>query len=176
MASIAPAHDKQEIPPWTQRFILRHFLLLSSVCYSHLVCATCIMRHLSDFITLITFLRSRLVMDYTTSYFPLIMLGYHLDSNHSYGPLSDTVSRCLIFPAFEVTRSLWTNHRRCYISLWCPWESSHVYFANKNWLLPVPTYRSTWVVLWLLFFRSAPSMFPNKWSTHRGPFPGVPSR
>ncbi len=25
------------------------------------------------------------------------------------------------------------------------------------------------------FFRSAPSTFPNKRSTHRGPFPGVPS-
>ncbi len=57
------------------------------------------------------------------------------------------VSRCLTFPAFGVT-----------------------------WLLPVPTYGSTWVVLWLLFFRSAPSTFPSKQSTHRGPFPGVPSR
>ena len=36
-------------------------------------------------------LRSRLVMDYTTSYFPLIMLGYPLDSKRSYGPLSDTL-------------------------------------------------------------------------------------
>ncbi len=35
---------------------------------------------------------------------------------------------------------------------------------------------STWVVLWLLFFRSAPSTFPNKRSAHRGPFPEVPSR
>ncbi len=26
--------------------------------------------------------------------------------------------------------------------------------ANKDWLLPVPTYRSTWVVLWLLFFNA----------------------
>ena len=29
------------------------------------------------------------------------------------------------------------------------------------------TYGSTWVVLWLLFFRSAPSTFPNKRSTLR---------
>ncbi len=35
-------------------------------------------------------------------------------------------------------------------------------------LIPVPTYGSTWVVLWLLFFRSAPSTFPNKRSTHWG--------
>ena len=36
-------------------------------------------------------LRSGLVMDYTTSYFPLIVLGYPLDSKRSYGPLSDTL-------------------------------------------------------------------------------------
>ena len=47
---------------------------------------------------------------------------------------------------------------------------------RKHWLLPVPTYESTWVVLWLLFFRSAPSTFPNKRSTLKGPFQGVPSR
>ena len=39
-------------------------------------------------------LRSRLVMDYTTSYFPLIVLEYPLDSKRSYGsfgPLLDTL-------------------------------------------------------------------------------------
>ncbi len=36
-------------------------------------------------------LRSGLVMDYTTSYFPFIVLGYPLDSKLSYGPLSDTL-------------------------------------------------------------------------------------
>ncbi len=35
--------------------------------------------------------RSGLVMGSTTSYFPLIVLGYHLDPNRSYGPLSDTL-------------------------------------------------------------------------------------
>ncbi len=35
-------------------------------------------------------LRSRLVMEYTTSYFPLIVLGYRLDSKRSYGPQPDT--------------------------------------------------------------------------------------
>ncbi len=34
----------------------------------------------------------------------------------------------------------------------------------------------TWVVLWLLFCRSAPSTFPATWSTFKGPFRGVPSR
>ncbi len=34
---------------------------------------------------------SRLVMNYTTSYFPLIVLGYPLDSKRSYGPLPDTL-------------------------------------------------------------------------------------
>ncbi len=37
--------------------------------------------------------------------------------------------------------------------------------ANQDWYLPVPTYGSTWVVLWLLFCRSAPSTFPATWST-----------
>ncbi len=36
-------------------------------------------------------LRSRLVMDCTTSHFPLIVLGYPLDSKRSYGPLSDNL-------------------------------------------------------------------------------------
>ncbi len=48
--------------------------------------------------------------------------------------------------------------------------------ANQDWYLPVPTYGSTWVVLWLLFCRSAPSTFPVTWSTLKGPaFRGVPS-
>ncbi len=54
------------------------------------------------------------------------------------------VSRCLYFPATVITWSIWTNHRS--------------------------TYRSTWVVLWLLFCRSAPSTYPNKRSTLQGPF------
>ncbi len=36
--------------------------------------------------------------------------------------------------------------------------------------------RCLWVVLWLLFFRSAPSTFPATWSTFKGQFRGVPSR
>ncbi len=36
-------------------------------------------------------LRSGLVMGYTTSYLPLIVLGYRLDPNRSYGPLSETL-------------------------------------------------------------------------------------
>ncbi len=40
---------------------------------------------------------------------------------------------------------------------------------------PVPTYGSTWVVLWPFVFRSAPSTFPHRQSTFRGLFPGVPS-
>ncbi len=40
---------------------------------------------------------------------------------------------------------------------------------------PYPTYGSTWVVLWLLFCRSAPSTFPVTRSTFKGPFRGVPS-
>ncbi len=44
-------------------------------------------------------LRSGLVMGYTASYFPLIVLGYHLDSNRSYGPLPDTLCPgACIFP------------------------------------------------------------------------------
>ncbi len=48
--------------------------------------------------------------------------------------------------------------------------------VNQDWYLSVPTYGSTWVVLWLLFCRSAPSTFPNKRSTLQGLFRGVPSR
>ncbi len=42
-------------------------------------------------------------------------------------------------------------------------------FANQYWYLS----GSTWVVLWLLFCRSSPSMFPVIWSTLKGPFRGV---
>ncbi len=74
-----------------------------------------------------------------------------------------TVSMCLIFPALpEVAKVTWarlTNHRQC--------KS----IVNP----PDPTYGSTWVVLWLFVFRSAPSTFPNRQSTFRGPFPEVPS-
>ncbi len=78
-------------------------------------------------------LRSRLVMDYTTSYFPLSLLECPLDSKLD----STFCPGALVFP---------------------------------------PTYGSTWVVLWLLSFRSPPSTFPNKRSTLKGPFRGVPSR
>ncbi len=40
----------------------------------------------------------------------------------------------------------------------------------------IPLDPSRWVVLWLLFCRSAPSTFPATWSTFKGPFRGVPSR
>ncbi len=44
-------------------------------------------------------LRSGLVMNYTTSYFPLIVLGYPLDSKRSNGPLPDTLCPgACIFP------------------------------------------------------------------------------
>ncbi len=61
-----------------------------------------------------------------------------------------TVSKCLIFNGPKV--------------MWSGLAPSSSYLRT-----------STWVVLWLLFFRSAFSTFPHKRSTHRGPFPGVPS-
>ncbi len=48
-----------------------------------------------------------------------------------------------------------------------PPGSGQSHISQYNWLPPVPTYGSTWVVLWLLFFRSAPSTFPTKRSTHK---------
>ncbi len=51
-----------------------------------------------------------------------------------------------------------------------PCLPSHVFnaaWSSKDAVVPVRTYGSTWVVLWLLFFRSAPSTFPNKQSTHQ---------
>ncbi len=102
-----------------------------------------------------------ILSDFTTSYFPLIVLGYPLDFKRSYGPLPDTLcpGACFFPPLgsrgqFGLMKST----------------------ADKDWLLPVPTYGSTWVVLWLLFFRSAPSTFPNKQCTIQGLFRGVPSR
>ncbi len=53
-------------------------------------------------------------------------------------------------------------------------ESDLITLASS--IPPVPTYASIWVVFWLLFFRSAPSTFPDTWSTFKGPFRGVPSR
>ncbi len=49
--------------------------------------------------------------------------------------------------------------------------------ANTRSLSPVPAFGSILVVLWLLFFRSAPSTFPS-WAGYpsRSLFPGVPSR
>ncbi len=35
-------------------------------------------------------------------------------------------------------------------------------YANTRSIPPVPTFGSIWVVLWLLFFRSAPSTFPQE--------------
>ncbi len=68
---------------------------------------------------------------------------------------------CVQVPVFS-------RHRGHMVSL----DQSQALFtkstANKDWYLPVPTYGSTWVVLWLLFFRSAPSTLPNKWSTLQG--------
>ncbi len=71
-----------------------------------------------------------------------------------------TVSRCLTFPALmEVT-----------------WSRGQVLANNTRSFPPVPVFGSIWVVLWLLFFRSAPSTFQQwrgylSWSL----FLGVPS-
>ncbi len=68
-------------------------------------------------------LRSGLVMDYTTSYLPLIVMRYPLDSKRSYGPLSD-----------------FSRHWGHVVSLD---QSLIKSTANKDWLLQVPTYGST---------------------------------
>ncbi len=99
-------------------------------------------------------------MDYTISHFTLIALGYHQDLNRSSCP-SQTL-RCPGACDFP------------------PWGHVVIFgsfklFANHDWYLPVPSYGSTWVVLWLLFCRYDPSMFPGTWSTLKGPFQGVPS-
>ncbi len=46
---------------------------------------------------------------------------------------------------------------------------------NTRNIPPVPAFGSIWVVLWLLFFRSAPSTFPQKTGHLLEPFLGVPS-
>ncbi len=78
-----------------------------------------------------------------------------------------------------ITWSFWTN-QSCALreplantgTISCQFRRIH---ANQYWYLPYPAYGYTWVVLWLLFFRSAPSTFPATWSTFKGPFRGVPS-
>ncbi len=95
-----------------------------------------------------TWFAVRLVMDYTISH----------------GQFWDT----LRIPHDQVSPS--QTHR-------CPGacgsrQSDHVIIFD----LPYPAYGYTWAVLWLLFFRSAPSTFPATWSTFKGPFRRVPSR
>ena len=73
-----------------------------------------------------------------------------------------------VVPAKVITWSFLTNHKAR--SVWA------LVYRGNHFCLPYPTYGYTWVVLWLLFFRSAPSTFPDTWSTFKGPFRGVPSR
>ncbi len=75
-----------------------------------------------------------------------IGFGWHIIvvSTVNLGLLSVTASRCLTFPALqEVT-----------------WSHGQV-LANTHSFPPVPAFGSIWVVLWLLFFRSTPSTFPQ---------------
>ncbi len=72
---------------------------------------------------------------------------------------------------FQPIKSALARHSGVQVPVIFPPWGSRGHFG-----LPVPTYGSTWVVLWLLFCRSAPSTFPVTWSTLKGPFPGVPSR
>ncbi len=59
-------------------------------------------------------------------------------------------------------------------------KGTHIIFygqqANTRSFPPVPAFGLIWVVLWLSFFRSAPSTFPS-WACYpsRSLFPGVPS-
>ncbi len=81
------------------------------------------------------------------------------------GPLSDTlqVGACL-FPPFQISKllsSMMTLHSL--ISKYYQWsKSTNHYMLNTRSIPPVPTFGSIWVVLWLLFFRSASSTFPQK--------------
>ncbi len=80
-------------------------------------------------------------------------------------------------------RDLWWTiplhifHWSCWDTPWIP--NNQVYpsqtLSVQVPVIPVPAYGSTWVVLWLLFCRSAPSTFPDTWSTHKGLFRGVPN-
>ncbi len=92
------------------------------------------------------------------------------------------------------SRDLWWT-MPLHICHWCYWDTlwipnDHMDLCQTpcvqvpvfpaigvTWSVPSSScLRSTWVVLWLLFFRSAASTFPNKRSTLQGPFQGVPSR
>ncbi len=90
-------------------------------------------------------LRSRLVMGYATSFFHWSCWDtFWIPTDH----MDLCQTHCKQVPDFS--------------RLW-----GHVVSLDQWRLLPVPTYGSTWVVLWLLFFRSAPFTFPSKRSTHR---------
>ncbi len=75
---------------------------------------------------------------------------------------------------------VWTFVRHTVSSRAVNWDSrvqgpvSPGYASQYNWLPPVPTYGSTWVVLWLLFFRSAPSTFPQQTVHFLGSVSGTP--
>ncbi len=85
------------------------------------------------------------------------------------------VSRCLTFLALpEVARprgQVLANS--CVSSRFILWWSRREITCSFP---PVPAFRSIWVVLWLLFFRSASSTFPS-WAGYpsRSLFPWVPS-
>ncbi len=73
-----------------------------------------------------------------------------------------TVSRCLIFPAPKVT--------------WSDLDQSQPFLQKSIQLASSGSYLRVYMGCALaVVFRSAPSTFPHKRSTHRGPFPGVPS-
>ncbi len=79
-------------------------------------------------------LRSRLVMDYTTSYFPLIVLGY---------PLDTLCPGACVFPPLGVTWSFWTNHRpRSYLRVYMGCASAIV-FQVRSLYVPSRTVHSS---------------------------------
>ncbi len=74
-------------------------------------------------------------------------LGYYKDAGTPATYCSPT-RYCLYFPAFSK--------------------------VNTRSIPPLPTYGSIWVVLWLLFFRSAPCTFPQRKSNLLGAISGSP--
>ncbi len=68
-----------------------------------------------------------------------------------------TVSRCLTFPALQEVA--WSRGQ---VSRGQVLANSRSRYINTRSFPPVPAFGSIWVVLWLLFFRSAPSTFPQR--------------
>ncbi len=83
-------------------------------------------------------------------------------------PLARTMLRSAVGKTHDLRSDLWwTIPLRILLDQF--WDTLWILAdqVSPSQTLRCPTYGSTWVVLWLLFCRSAPSTFPVTWSTFK---------